>query len=123
MARKMLVLAYPIAWVLSVAVFWMFAGGSDGMGFGLVFIWGLNPLAIALVSFLMGRVRSWGARVWAAPVVLGLLYMMLPWATFSLANTVSTGNVHAPDVGMALLGAFISLLAVLAGRMSSRAKR
>ena len=122
MARKVLVAAYPVIWVFSVAFFWLFTSGSDAMGYSLLFIWILSPLAIAVISFLMGRVRAWGAGVWIAPVALGLAYMMLPWATFSMGNTIMTGNVHAPDFGMALVAAFISVIALFAGRATA-AKR
>lgn len=101
-------LAYLIIWGLSVAVYWVFMSPSDVMGYTLLFVYILNPISILLISLLIGLKGAWGRRAWAAPVLLGAAYMLLPYVTFSLGNTVVTGNVHAPEIGMALIGAGIS---------------
>lgn len=115
-----LFVAYPVVWVLSVAVFWLFMGGSDAMGYALVFVWLLNPVALLAVSFLMGRRLGWRGRAWVAPVALGALYALLPYATFSLANTLSSGNLHAPDAGLALVGVLVSAIGLCLGALVCR---
>lgn len=112
-----LVLSYPVVWALSIAYFWLFTSGSDGAGYALVFVWLLNPAAILAVSLLIGWKQAWGRRVWAAPVILGGMYMLLPYATFTLANTLSFGSIHAPDAEMALFGALTSTLGLCLGRL------
>lgn len=107
-AGLLLSLAYPVIWGLSVAVYWAFMSPSDVMGYTLLFVYILNPVAILAVSLLIGLKGAWGRRAWAAPLLLGAAFMLLPYVTFSLGNTVATGNVHAPEAGMALIGAGIS---------------
>lgn len=119
-----LALAYPAVWALSVAAFWLFMSGSDAMGYVILFIWIINPVAIFAVSFLIGSRGAWGKRAWIAPVVLGAMYMLLPYATFSLANTLSSGNINPLDVEMALFGMATSVLGIGLGALIRRfAKR
>lgn len=113
--RLILGLIYPIVWGVSVAIYWIFMSPSDVMGYTLVYVYVLNPVAILAISFLIGVKGVWGKRAWAAPVLLGAAYMLLPYVTFSLANTMYTGNVHAPEVGMMLLGAGISVVGLFLG--------
>ena len=115
-----LTLAYPVVWALSVGVFWILMSGADAMGYTLIFIYALNPAAILIASFLIGLKKAWGKRAWAAPVLCGILYMLLPYATFSLANTLAFGNIHAPQAEMAALGAALSAIGLCLGLIVHR---
>ena len=120
-------LAYPVVWVLSVAFFWTLTSGADAMGYALVFIYALNPAAILIASFLIGlkeigRKGSRNKLAWMAPVLFGVLYMLLPYSTFTLANTLTTGNIHAPALEMAALGAALSAASLELGFLISRKK-
>ena len=111
------VLGYLAAWGLMVAFFWLTPNRSGSMAFGyaLLVIWGLLPLLTLAVSAVVGsRVR--GAAAWAAVPVLGCMFMLLPYVTFYLANTLTFGNVNAPDAGAFLAGAVCSAAGVLLGR-------
>ena len=46
-----------------------------------------------------------------------------PYLTTSLANTLATGNLHAPDLGTFAVGTAISLVGLLAGRAIGRLRR
>lgn len=116
-----LLLAYPIIWALSIAIFWLFMSGADAMGYSILFIWILNPAAVFIVSFMLGKRTPRGARTYAIPVFMGVLYALLPYSTFSLANTLTSGNFHAPDVRMLLAGMLLSALGLLLGFLFSKA--
>ena len=116
-------LAYLIIWGLSVAVYWVFMSPSDVMGYTLLFVYILNPVGILVISLLIGMKRTWRKRAWTAPVLFGVAYMLLPYVTFSLGNTVATGNVHAPEIGMALIGAGISAAGLGLGSLGRLAEK
>ena len=110
-------LVYPVVWGLSVAVYWVFMSPSDVMGHTLIFVYVLNPAAILAVSLLIGAKGARGRQAWAAPLLLGAAYMLLPYVTLSLSNTMHTGNVHVPEIGMALVGAAISAIGLGLGTL------
>lgn len=117
-----LLLAYLVIWLLSVGVFWILIDGSDALGYGIIFVWLLNPAAAFVVSFLMGKGVS-GGKVLVAPVAFGLMCMLLPYLTFSLANTLSSGNLNAPEVEMFVVGAAMSALGLGFGRLANSIAR
>ena len=53
-------LAYLAVWVLVLIVFWCFTDGAGAMGFTLVFLWGVLPLATVIVSLAIGLCDSFG---------------------------------------------------------------
>ena len=115
-----LVLAYPLIWVFSLVFFWAFTSGSDAMGYSLLFIWILNPVAIFAVSLLIGKHATQRRHAWLIPIAFGIAYALVPYLTFSLANTLAFGNVHMPDAGTTIVGAVISAAGLSLGAMLSR---
>ena len=121
--RLALGLSYPIVWAVSVAAYWFFMSPSDVMGYTLVFIYVLNPVAILAISFLIGAMGARGGCAWTVPVLFGAAYMLLPYVTFSLANTLTTGSIHVPEIGMMLLGAALSAISLYLGRHVGRKRK
>jgi len=69
---------------------------------------------------MLGKRAPHGARTYAIPVFMGVLYALLPYSTFSLANTLTSGNFHVPDVQMLLAGMLLSALGLLLGFLFSK---
>lgn len=114
-SRRRLIIAYGAVWLLLVLVFWCLIGGSDAMAYALFVIWGLHPLAIVVFSALLGAKGCWVRRRWALPLLFGVMYMLAPYLTFSLANTLAAGHINPLDLEMLLLGAVLSLAGLACG--------
>lgn len=118
--------AYFAVWAFSILVFWLFIDGSDAFGYGFAFLWIMLPAAAIIVSFIIARDKLFGKAMWAAPIVLGTMYMLAEYATFSAANMLSFGKINAPQLEMLPIGAALSLFGLLVGiataKISSRRK-
>ena len=113
-------IVYAVVWVLSVIAFWTITTGSDAMGYSLVFIWLLNPAAI-IVASLCASMKEWPGLVALLLVAgCGLLYMLLPYLTFTLGNILYTGALRAPDPVLFVVGALASVVGLLVGRVLAR---
>lgn len=102
-------------WTFSILVFWLFSGGSDAMGFGIAFLWVLLPAVTFFTSLFIAKDNLFGKAWWAASGVLGVMYMLAEYATFSAANMISFGKINAPQFGMLPAGILISLAGMLTG--------
>lgn len=84
-------------------------------------IWGAIPLTTFVISLLIGANGYWGRRKWLAVPILALMYTLIPFLTFTLANAASTG-VSAGDIAMHLddlitlpIGAAVSAVGLAIG--------
>ena len=103
-----LLLSYLGIWAAAVIAFWFFSSGSDAMGYSLVFLWVLLPVAGFAVSFLLGH-QGLGARQTAGVILgAGILYMLAEFCTFGATNMAAFRHWTMPDFGMIPAGALIS---------------
>ena len=51
LSRRLLMAAYLVIWGVSIAFFWVGTAPTDAMGYGLVFLWFLIPVATMVVAF------------------------------------------------------------------------
>lgn len=58
-------LSYLLIWASAIIVFWFFAGGSDAMGYSLMFLWIILPVTTFIVSVVIGKNNLWGKGKWA----------------------------------------------------------
>lgn len=119
-SRLMVVLAYLVIWAAGVMTFWVFTDGEDGMAYSLAFLWVLLPVATFVVSVLIGRNDFWKEKKWLTVAVMGVMYMLAEYATFSAANMVSFGKVNLPEFSMIATGGVISLAGLLGGVAARR---
>lgn len=115
-------LAYFAVWVLTLIVFWCFTDGASVMGFTLVFLWGVLPLATIIVSLTIGLCDSFGRWKWFGSLAFGVMYMLAEYGTFALANTVATGNINPPQFVLIPLGAVCSLVGMGVGALIRRGR-
>ncbi len=114
---------YMMIWATAVIVFWFFTNGSDAMGYSLVYLWVLLPVATISLSLWMGCSFAWNKYCWLFPLFLGTMYMLAEYATFSLANMIAFRRYNSPHWSMIFIGTFISLLGLLAGFLFQKLKR
>ena len=100
---------------------------------GMLVIWGAIPLTTFVISLLIGANGYWGRKKWWAVPILALMYTLIPFLTFTLANAASTG-ISAGDIAMHLddlitlpIGAAVSAVGLAIGtgieKLRARKKR
>ncbi len=104
LSRRLLMAAYLVIWGVSIAFFWVGTAPTDAMGYGLVFLWFLIPVATMVVAFFVGRDEEWREVRWLMLLFFGAMYMLAPYATFSLANTLLSGSFRLPALADMLPG-------------------
>lgn len=119
--KLVLPVIYLCTWAASVALIWS-AGTVDLMGATILSLYVLMPVVTAGTSLVAGLRNVYGRFSWIGILASGVLYMLIPYVTFSLANTLATGNLHAPDLMMPLVGSGLSLVCYLVGLAISRAR-
>ena len=105
---------YLCAWTASVVLIWT-AGTVDLMGATILSLYVLMPVVTAGTSLVAGLYNVYSRLAWIGILASGALYMLIPYVTFSLSNTLATGNLHVPDLMMLLVGTGLSLVCYLVG--------
>lgn len=90
------------------------------MGFGFVFLWILLPVTTFVVSLLIAANNYWGRYKWIGVLIMGGMYMLAEYATFSVANMVAFSKINLPEFSMIIIGAVISLLGMGIGALIHR---
>ncbi len=102
--------------IFFVSIFGFSLGLSrNPFGFGIIFIWIINPIALFIGNLLVGMEKKTKWISYLYPVITGILFMLLPYLTYSLANTIATGNINPLDFSLLLIGTLISLAGYLIG--------
>lgn len=121
LGKLVLVAAYLVIWTVSVAFFWLAVSGSDAGAYAVLVIWGAIPLTTFVISLLIGANGYWGRRKWWTVPILALMYTLIPFLTFTLANAASTGvsagdiAVHLDDLITLPIGAVVSAAGLAIG--------
>lgn len=116
MTKKILIILYFIFWVSSIIVFHFFTKSSEAaVAYSIVVFWILLPIITFIVSFLIGKNDYWGKGKWFSAIVLGVLYMLMPYATFSASYMISSKKAESLDFFMMLYGVVSSLIGLVIG--------
>ena len=114
------ILSYLLIWAFAMIVFWFFTSGSDAMGYSLMFLWIILPVATFIVSAVIGKNSFWGKGKWAFTLFLGAMYMLAEYGTFKMANSIAFNKLNAPELGMIAAGAIISAIGMAAGSLCNK---
>lgn len=110
-ASKILpLIVYLGIWTCCLVLFWGFTDGSDAMGYSILCFWIVLPLAILIVSYLIGKRNDWGNKKWLLLIFFGIMYMLAEYGTFGCANMLTFKKFHIPEFKMILIGGGISLI-------------
>ena len=115
--KIIIILSYLLIWALAMIVFWFFTSGSDAMGYSLMYLWIILPITTFVESVLIGKNDFWGKAKWGSTLFFGLMYMLAEYGTFKMANNIAFNKLNAPDFGMIVAGAIISLIGILLGAL------
>ena len=116
-SELLLILSYMVIWAIAVLAFWCFTDETDGIGYSLIYLWIILPVAIFVVSLLISKNDHWGKRKWLGSIGFGITYMLGEYATFSMANNVAFNKVNAPEFSMIIAGTVISLIGMAIGHL------
>lgn len=100
---------------IAVFVFWTFAGKSDAMGYGILYIWGLMPLVSFVTSLVVGLLNVWGRYRVLWPALCAILITLLPCVTFDAAHALHFGSLLAPNLTMLIGGCIVSYFGFAVG--------
>ncbi len=124
---KLIIIAtYLVIYAIAMILFWCIADGSDAMGYYLIVIGLVLPVTTFVLSILIGINDYWGRWKWLSAVIFGVMYTLVEYATFKLANTLAFGNFHLLNLTLWLIGDIISLAGLGIGtlvRSHTRKKR
>lgn len=121
LSRRVLMAAYLVIWGFSLVFFWTWTDPGDAMGYALVFQILLIPAATLVVSFFVGRDEEWVSARWVMLLFFGVMYMLVPYATFTLKNaTAFHKGLVPPRLEDMLPGLLLSAVGMAAGSFVRR---
>ncbi len=114
-AKIVLISVYLGIWAFALIAFWFFTNPTDAMGYSLMYLWVLLPTVTFVISLLIGKNNYFGKWKWMFTLLLGIMYMLAEYATFSAANMISFDKINMPEFTMILAGAIISAVGLAIG--------
>ena len=124
LSLTILLATYLGIWAFALIVFWFFISGSDAMGYSLVFLWIILPVATLVISFLIGKNNHLGKGKWLTPIAFGVMHMLAEYATFSVRNMIAIefARINVPHFELILIGAFFSFIGLGIGSFTYHIK-
>ncbi|MBR4395042.1 MAG: helix-turn-helix transcriptional regulator [Eubacteriaceae bacterium] len=121
--KLLTVLIYLIIWAFAMIFFWFFTSGSDAMGYSLMFLWIILPVTTFVISLVIGIKDYWGRKKWLASPILGIMYMLAEYGTYSTANNMAFHKINSPEWKMMITGTVISLIALALGHLIGKRRQ
>lgn len=122
-----LLAVYLAIWAFALLMFWCFTAPDGAMGYSLLFLWLLLPVAAFVVSLLLGcngivRRAKWK---WLLPLALGLLYMLAEYGTFSLSNMLFNeyASFRLPSISALCMGTLYAAFGLVLGLLGQKKKK
>ena len=119
--RSLPLLLFLSVWAIVILAFWCFGGSLDAMGYSILFLYLLLPLAILSTSFFIGFDSSFGHARYLMPLFYGILYLLAEYATFNLANIVANGKCsswNTPEWTLLIAGIVLSAVGIGLGTLA-----
>ena len=122
LSMVILIATYLGIWAFALIAFWLLGARSDAMGYSIMYLWLLLPVTTFVISLLIGKNNYFGRWKWITPVVMGMMYMLAEYGTFSTANMVAFAKFNMPDFSMILIGAIIAFIGLSIGWLLGQRK-
>lgn len=122
LSELILIATYLGIWAFALIIFWVFTSGSDAFGYSITVLWILLPVTTFVISFIAGKNDYWSKYKFVVSLVLGSMYMLAEYATFSAANMMAFDKINLPSISMLISGSVISLLGIGLGTMIRKKK-
>lgn len=115
-AGKILTLAaYPVIWTACLAYFWISRNWIDAAGYSIFVLWLIIPITTFAVSFFIAKSNYIGKIQWLSPILLGVMYMLAEYLSFSLLNMVTFIKFNQPELKLIIYGTLISTSGLFTG--------
>ena len=111
------IMSYLVIWAVALIVFWVGMEPSDSMGYALMVFYLVLPITTLVISIFIGKDTGWSNLKWLMLLFFGFMYMMASYGTFSLANTISFGNVNLPELTDMIPGIICAAIGMLIGTL------
>lgn len=109
--RKILpILIYISIWALCILFFWIFSGATDAAVFSIFVFWGILPITSLIISAIMGKDDFKPLTKIGAIILIGIMYMLCEYFTFSLANMVAFDKFNFINFDALLMGTGFSAI-------------
>ena len=113
---KTLIKNFVGCWFFAVLVFWCLRGLSGmAMLHGLLMVGVFFPAICGIIAFLVGLFDCWPSKGFVVVFLCGLGQMLLPYATFSMANIITSGNINPLSFPAFATGAVIGAVCLVLG--------
>lgn len=117
-------LVYGMAWLACLVIYWgCLAAGAPGgggiMGYVLLALYCILPVAGIVSAFLVGRTAELGWRRLFAPVVIAALYVLHSVATFDLSNALGLTNIAPAFLASLLYGLVPAAVGLVVGSLTA----
>ena len=104
-----LAIIYGVIWLACLVFYWgsLATGALDGggiMGYTILTLYVVLPIAGIVAAFLVGRVAGLGWRRLTAPVAIAILYVLHIAATFGLSTALGLTNIAPADLAALVYG-------------------
>ncbi len=83
------VLIYTAIWAMCILFFWIFSGATDAAIFSIFVFWGILPITSLIISIIIGKDDFKPLAKTGTVILMGIMYMLCEYFTFSLANMVT----------------------------------
>ncbi len=110
-----LIAAYLAIWGISIFIFFHMWCSDDGIGFSLIFLYILIPLATVALSLIVGLKGIFGKGIAVWIIAMGVMYMMSEYCSFAVANNLMFDKVNPPEYGMIPAGMALSAIGYAIG--------
>ncbi len=86
--RILPILIYTLIWTVCILFFWIFSSATDAMVYSLFVFWGILPITSLIISAIIGKDDFKPLTKVGVVALIGIMYMLCEYFTFSLANMV-----------------------------------
>ena len=119
LTKTVLIAAAALVWAAGQAVIWL-GRSPAAVQFGMVFRWGLLPLAALAVSCAAARSDFWGRGKWWLIGVWALAFLLVPRTAYTSGATEAAFTFLWPDFLGLPVGALSALAGLLIGTLLRR---
>ncbi len=123
LSKIIMLASYLCIWAVTLIEFWIIMDPADAMGYSIMHLWIVLPITTLVVSIVIAKNGYWGRRKWVSSLILGAMYMLAGYSTFSLANMLSFDKFNMPDLGMFAIGVIISVTGLVIGTLAGQKKK
>lgn len=121
--RKILpILIYTAIWAMCILFFWVFNGATDAAVFSIFVFWGILPITSFIISIIIGKDDFSPSTKIGTVVLLGVMYMLCEYFTFSLANMVAFDKFNLISFDALFMGVGFSAIGMGIGCLTKYLK-